>query len=157
MHLQWSQGFINSNVITDWLTVLLINTMNCGVRIWMKTELLFLWYIDQNMWGEKKQHLIKTFFLYVLIQENKWNTWSTFKPFCFGLLQVLTLCYVLVIALSQLMHIFNKKSWNGVYRKNTFHLSSTQDNMAEANSVQTQTALTQEYILRHTQAQTKNT
>lgn len=36
-------------------------------------------------------------------------------------------------ALSQLMHICNKKSRNGVYKKNTFSLSCRQDNTAEAN------------------------
>lgn len=36
-------------------------------------------------------------------------------------------------ALSQQMHICNKKSWNGVYKGNTFSLSCRQDNMAKAN------------------------
>lgn len=41
--------------------------------------------------------------------------------------------YAHLAALSQLMRICNKKSWNGVYKINTFSLSCRQDNTATAN------------------------
>lgn len=60
-------------------------------------------------------------------------------------------------ALSQLMHICNKKSRNGVYKKNTFSLSCRQDNMAKANVNTNRPRMqTQERIHRHTHTQTKN-